>query len=494
MKVALTSLLLALASLATAQQPPSFPREMRGVWVATVSNIDWPTSKTLTPAQQRSEITAILNRAEALNLNTILLQVRPACDALYNSTIDPWSPYLTNAMGVPPNPYYDPLSTWIKEAHARGIEVHAWVNPYRALASTSTQTSQNHISQTRPDLIRTYGTALYLDPGHPDTPQYVRSVINDLVARYDLDGIVFDDYFYPYPISGVPFPDDSTYNAYLAGGGTLSRSNWRRKNVDDFVEAVYNDIKAARPTVKFGISPFGIWRPGNPTGITGLDSYASIYADSRKWLQQGWLDYFSPQLYWRIDPPAQSYPALLTWWTQQNTMNRNIVPSNYTSNVNSSLGNWNVSEIVNQIGVTRTTTGTRGNIHFSERAFRLNYKGIYDTLRTGVYAGPALPHRYSWLDNSSPARPALNTTPWDPGAYDMAFRTLRWSPQGLEATWVYAVYWRYGTTWHYDVLPSTTSKLSLPTSHPTEGELNAFAVSSVDRCGNESTRAIWPNE
>lgn len=465
---------------------------MRAVWVATVSNIDWPTSKTLTPTQQRNEISAILNRAEALKLNAVLLQIRPACDAFYPSSLEPWSHYLTNAMNVPPNPLYDPLAYWIEQAHARGIELHAWLNPYRALASTSVSASSNHISRTRPDIVRTYGTALWLDPGHPDTQPYVRGVVQDVVNRYDLDGLVFDDYFYPYPISNTPFPDDSTYALYQSTGGSMSRSDWRRNNVNTFVQAVYGDIKSLKPWVKFGISPFGIWRPGNPSGVTGLDAYASIYADSKKWLQEGWCDYFSPQLYWRIDPAQQSYPALLTWWTQQNTQNRNIVPSNYASNVYASLGDWPVSEIVNQITITRNTIGARGNIHFSERAFRNNWKSIKDTLQSGVYASNALMPRYTWLDGTLPTRPLLDTFYWSPTEADIDYRTFFWEPQGSEPTWVYAVYWRYGTQWFNDIVSRDTGKFTLASFDASGRELTAFAVSSVDRCGNESSRALWP--
>jgi len=475
----------AACAAAHAQEQPPFPREMRAVWVATVSNIDWPSSRTRTPVQQRNEALAILDKAVELRLNAVILQIRPACDALYPSKYEPWSEYLTNKMGVPPSPLYDPLQFWIDEARKRGLELHAWFNPYRARASSGVGPADaRHVSNKFPWIVRTYGNQLWLDPGDPLTPRYTMNVIFDVLARYDIDAVHFDDYFYPYPISGTPFPDDSTYSAYLDSGGVLSRGDWRRENVNGLVRNLYFAIRGLRPGTKFGISPFGIWRPNNPPGITGLDAYASIYADSRKWLQQGWVDYLTPQLYWRIDPPQQSYPALLDWWVQQNTQLRHIWPGNFTSNVGSQFGDWPISEILNQIDITRNQAGATGNVHFSSRALMGNWKGIADALKTGPYAAPALVPATPWLDNTAPPKPSLSTSA------NATTRTFNWNPGVGEPARRYAACYRYGTRWTFEIVPSTVLSKALPLSNGF-GSLNAFQIAAVDKVGNEGERAIW---
>ena len=310
--------------------PPQPVREFRGAWVATVGNIDWPSEKGLSSGQQQAELLAILDRAVQLKLNAVIFQVRPACDAMYASKIEPWSEYLTGTMGRAPQPYYDPLAFAIAEAHKRGLELHAWFNPYRArVLGTGSPTSPDHISKRRPQLVRQYGKFLWLDPGEKQVQDYSLSVIMDVVKRYDVDGIHFDDYFYPYKEKDaagkeMDFPDDASWRRFGAGG-KLSRDDWRRENVNRFIERVYTSIKSSKPWVKFGVSPFGIWRPGYPAQVKGFDSYAELYADSRKWLANGWVDYFAPQLYWSIDSPEQSFPALLRWWAVQNTRGRLLV-------------------------------------------------------------------------------------------------------------------------------------------------------------------------
>ena len=310
--------------------PPEPPREFRGAWITEVaSNQDWPSKPGVPAAQMQAELIALLDRAAQLKLNAVIFQVRPACDAIYASPLEPWSAYLTGRMGQPPQPAFDPLAFAVAEAHQRGLELHAWFNPFRALLpEDKTFVALNHISKTHPELIRQYGDQTWLDPGEPAAREHVLRVILDVVRRYDVDGVQFDDYFYPYPEKdaagrGLNFPDDASWRKY---GGNLNRDDWRRQNINQFVHDVYQNIKAAKPWVKFGVSPFGIWRPGSPKTILGLDAYANLYADSRLWLASGWVDYFSPQLYWPVDAPQQSFPALLNWWTAQNVNNRGLWP------------------------------------------------------------------------------------------------------------------------------------------------------------------------
>jgi uncharacterized lipoprotein YddW (UPF0748 family) len=360
--------------------------EFRGAWVATVHNIDWPSRAGLPAAKQKAELRALLDTAKSLNLNAILLQVRPSCDAVYASKIEPWSAFLTGTMGQ--NPGYDPLAYAIEEAHRRGIELHAWFNPYRALTSTKSTASPGHISRRRPDLVRRYGGGLWLDPGEQEVSDYSISVIMDVVRRYDIDGVHLDDYFYPYPTktskgATVPFQDDLSYARYLKSGGKLDRANWRRQNVNEFVERLGKEIHRAKRNVTFGISPFGIWRPRVPGTIeAGLDAYDELYADSRLWLQRGWIDYLAPQLYWGIEPAKQSFPVLLDWWREQNTQGRGLWPGIATERIGP---NRRASEIVRQIELTRKGTSRPGHIHWSMKALMQNQGGIADLLRKGVY-------------------------------------------------------------------------------------------------------------
>ncbi|HLZ55262.1 MAG TPA: family 10 glycosylhydrolase, partial [Verrucomicrobiae bacterium] len=300
--------------------PPPPPREFRGAWLATVANLDWPSQPGMSVATQKAELIALLDHAAQLKLNAVILQVRPMADAVYASPLEPWSEFLTGRMGRGPEPFYDPLAFAVAEAHKRGLELHAWFNPFRVSLPPNQARSPaalNHLSRTHTELVHRYSNLLWLDPGEPAAREHVLNVILDVVRRYDVDGVTFDDYFYPYPDKdadghAVDFPDNASWRKYGATSG-MSRDEWRRANVNQFVQNTYRSIHALKPWVKFGISPFGIWRPGFPPQIQGLDTYARLYADSRLWLASGWLDYLSPQLYWPVDQREQSFPVLLQW-------------------------------------------------------------------------------------------------------------------------------------------------------------------------------------
>ncbi len=423
-----TILLIAFASAgflyshsdAQAAEPhPPVPREFRGVWIATVSNIDWPSRPGLPADRQKTELIAMFDKAVELNLNAIIFQVRPAADALYPSKLEPWSPYLSGQMGKPPEPYYDPLEFAVEEAHRRGLQIHAWFNPYRVrMDGARGKASADHSSQTRKDIVRRYGKMLWFDPGEPEAVEHFINVLNDVVKRYDIDGVHIDDYFYPYQVKDddgkiVPFPDDASYKRAVRKGERLERDDWRRQNVNHLIERMYEEVKRAKPWVLVGISPFGIWRPGNPPGIVGLDAYNSLYADSRNWLQRGWLDYMTPQLYWQVESKGQNYPRLLAWWAEQNVHGRHLWPGNITSKIRRRADTqetpevWSAEELIRQIEVTRAQAGASGNIHFSMKALLHNYDGIADKLKAGVYAELALAPESPWLRRETPARPEI---------------------------------------------------------------------------------------
>ncbi|HEY7711565.1 MAG TPA: family 10 glycosylhydrolase, partial [Candidatus Entotheonella sp.] len=452
-------------------------REFRAAWVASIGNIDWPSRRGLSTAQQKAELIAILDRAVQLRLNAIILQVRPACDALYASKFEPWSEYLCGQMGQAPSPYYDPLTFAVTEAHARGLELHAWFNPFRVRhTSASSPASRLHISKTQPNLVRTYGNQLWLDPGEAAVRDYSIRVILDVVQRYDVDAVHIDDYFYPYAEKDrmgkvLPFPDWVSWRKYRAAGGTATRDDWRRDNVNQFVRRLYESVKTAKAHVKFGVSPFGIWRPNHPPGIEGHDAYAQVYADARKWLREGWLDYFAPQLYWPAAQQAQSYPALLRWWADQNVKHRHLWPGNSHRN--------SADEILYQIRLTRSEPRATGNLHWSMKALMANRNGVADALLQQAYAQPALVPASPWLDRSPPAQPtlAVNTI----GGRVEA----RWSTRTNDA-WLWLVQTKTTAGWITQILSQRNGGLRW--SINTEPEL--IAVTAIDRSGNASPPTV----
>jgi len=381
---------------------------------------DWPSSPWISADSQKKELTALLDRAKALHLNAIVMHVRTAGDALYASPTVPWSAFLTGTSGRDPG--YDPLAYAVAQAHARGLQLHAWFNPFRAmLPNFRGRAAANHVTRTHPEWIRRYGSQLWIDPGIPAARQAIIDAIVDVVSRYDIDGVHLDDYFYPYLESetitrrvhrrrvrihrDIEFPDAKTFARY--GAGWDDRAAWRRANVDDLIHTLYQSVKAAKPWVAVGISPFGIWRSGVPGGITGLDAYSEIYADSRRWLREGWLDYIAPQLYWSLDGAQSRFTVLDAWWHTQNPQSRHIWPGIATMNV--PTGRWTADEIGAQITALRAESAAEhaqpGHIHFrigsfDEMMFPTNWPDL-------VYPTPAFVPAFPWLDARVPTAPTV---------------------------------------------------------------------------------------
>jgi uncharacterized lipoprotein YddW (UPF0748 family) len=462
---------------------PPLAREFRGVWVASVANIDWPSKRTLSTAAQQAELIALLDRAAALKLNAVLFQIRPAADALYASKIEPWSEYLTGAQGRAPVPFWDPLEFAITEAHARHLELHAWFNPYRARHTDArSPLSSTHIARTNPSLVKKYGGYLWMDPGEKAVRARTLRVVLDVVQRYDVDGIHFDDYFYPYPETdkrgrAITFPDAPSWQRYQQSGGTLSRADWRRRNVDLLVQELDEGIHRIKPWVRFGISPFGIWRPGFPAQIRGFDAYDKLHADARKWLREGWVDYFTPQLYWPTTKREQAYPALLEWWVGENVRGRHMWPGNFTSRAGGvGSGAFSVGELAEQIRVTRLQNGATGNVHFSMKSFLANQAGMNDTLQVGLYASPALVPATPWLKAAAPTVPSARLSETSSGMR-LLLRT-----SGPAAPWQYAIRLRTDTAWITMLVAGSTTSWAIPKgTSPT-----ALTVVSLNRVGSES--------
>jgi uncharacterized lipoprotein YddW (UPF0748 family) len=478
--------LIHLAALTSpAMQTPALPpieREFRAVWVATVANIDWPSRAGLSTQQQQAELLRILDTSAAMNINAVIFQVRPAADALYASKLEPWSEYLTGEQGKAPSPAWDPLQFAVEESHKRGMELHVWFNPYRAKHSAAkTPRHATHISRTNPSVVKQYGDFLWMDPAEPFVQQRSYDVFLDVVKRYDIDGVHIDDYFYPYKsyAGGADFPDGPSWQRYRSGGGTLERADWRREQVNIFVKRVYEGIKAEKPWVKFGISPFGIYRPGYPASVTaGFDQYSELYADARKWLVEGWCDYYTPQLYWRIGSP-QSYPALLEWWVQNNPKGRHMWPGLFTSRTNPADGNWPAKEIVDQIEITRRQPGATGTVHFSMKAFLNNWANVRSTVQSGPYRTPAAVPASPWLDARAPNAPTVSARQVN-GKWQLAL-----APNGDNDVRFYAVRWLSGNGWTPPVITSMTS-----VTGESGGPITHAAVMAIDRVGNQSEPTI----
>jgi uncharacterized lipoprotein YddW (UPF0748 family) len=454
--------------------PPPLPREFRAVWVATVGNINWPSRAGLSTAEQKAELVSIFNKAAELRLNAVLFQVRPACDALYVSSYEPWSEYLTGRMGQGPQPHYDPLAFAVDEAHKRGMELHAWFNPFRARhLKALSPVASSHISKTQPSLVKVYGKQLWLDPGEAAVREHSLKVILDVVRRYDIDGVHLDDYFYPYPERNLDFPDAASWKRYRASGGKMERADWRRENVNRFVEQLYARVKQAKPHVKVGISPFGIWRPGAPGSVRGFDAYERLYADSRKWLTEGWVDYFSPQLYWSIGAPEQSFTTLLKWWVGQNPKQRHLWPG---ISVHGPDGKRSASEVANQLLASRREVGTDGTALWGMKALFGNRNGVADLLRSTIYTDLALVPTSPWLDRTPPSPPVLN----------VGSSPLKVSVTNTENVSLWALQVKRGNRWKLQIFPGRFGGFSFDAGD----EPDVIAVRAIDRSGNESMPTV----
>ncbi len=484
----IVGLILLFALTATTQPLPEAEREFRAVWIATVDNIDFPSRKGLSADAQKAELLAALELAKRLRLNAVIFQVRPMTDAVYRSELEPWSEFLTGEMGKPQD--FDPLKFLVAEAHKRGILVHAWFNPYRAFHPAAKTISDKHVSKTQPEIVRQYGRYMWLDPTEPAAREHSLEVIKDVVRRYDIDGVHFDDYFYPYAEkdeSGnrLEFPDEKNWLEYLRTAQKFSneklrriplkRDDWRRANVNEFIETVGREIKNIKPEVVYGISPFGIWQPMPDKGIEGFNAYAELYADARKWLQDGTVDYLAPQLYWETTRRGQSFPVLLEWWKSQSTKNRHVWPGIASYRIGSTP-TFTAGEIASQIERTRTADLTRGSIHFSLKSLRNDLGGIQRMLSETVYKRDALTPRFSWIKSKPPKSPNVKIT------RTRVIVRATWTERGSRKAFWFVVYAKDKNGWGYSILPASERSISLSA----ERKIEKIIVRSVDRLGRES--------
>lgn len=396
MKLFLAGLALVICFTSSSQNR----QEFRGVWIATVDNIDWPQRGDVNSASQKAEFIRQLDMHQRNGMNAVIVQVRPSADAFYPSTYEPWSQWLTGTQGRPPSPYYDPLQFMIAEAHKRGMEFHAWLNPYRANFNIrSASIAPNHITRIHPEWFLTYGDKKYFDPSNRDAQQFVVDVVSDIVRRYDIDAIHMDDYFYPYRIAGKEFPDAASY---IRSGTSLSKDDWRRSNVDTIIQKLSVAIKAEKPYCKFGISPFCVWRnkdkdPEGSDTQAGQTNYDDLYADILLWLKKEWIDYVAPQLYLEIGHDKVAYEKALDWWSKHSYGRHVYIGHGIYRSFERSAAWKNPKELPNQIKLLRTYPEVQGSIYFSSKTFDRNPNGWNDSLRNNYYRLPATIPNMNWL-------------------------------------------------------------------------------------------------
>jgi uncharacterized lipoprotein YddW (UPF0748 family) len=389
--------------------------EFRGVWIASVDNIDWPLKGMTNPDSQRVEFIRQLDMHKNNGMNAVIVQVRPAADAFYPSQLEPWSQWLTGVQGQPPSPYYDPLEFMIKETHKRGMEFHAWCNPYRAdFKIGASSIAPNHVTKIHPEWFLDYGDKKYFDPASKEVQKFVVQVVTDIIHRYDVDAIHMDDYFYPYRITGKEFPDDDSYKRSKS---KLNKDDWRRSNVDSIMKMLSIAIKKEKPWVQFGISPFSVWRnkdkdPRGSDSKAGQTNYDDLYADILLWLKEKWVDYVAPQLYLEIGHDKIDYAKMLEWWSK-NSYGRNLYIGLgiYRSGSNAAWRNPN--ELPNQIKLLRQYPNVQGGIYFSSKSFNNNPNGWSDSLRNNYYKLQVATPQMDWLPRNPNQKNSTSFLPTD---------------------------------------------------------------------------------
>ncbi|MBS1746202.1 MAG: family 10 glycosylhydrolase [Bacteroidetes bacterium] len=408
MKIFLSLLIVLLLQPFIAGAQPKY--EFRGVWIASVANIDWPSSEGLSTSQQKQEFINMLDRLQRIGINAVIVQIRPAADALYASSFEPWSEYLTGKQGQAPSPYYDPLQFMINETHKRGMEFHAWINPYRAVQNPNASIAPNHITRQHPEWFLKYGDKKYFNPGLPQVMNYLTDVVKDIITRYDIDAIHMDDYFYPYRIPGKEFPD---YQSYILYGDGLSRAAWRRANCDSIVKRIHDLILDYKPLIKFGISPFGVWRNSNIDSLgsntqAGQTCYDDLYADVLLWLKEGWIDYVVPQLYWEIGHKLCDFETLVDWWGDNSYGKQLYIGQGIYRAIEKPTPAWrNPNEIPDEIRYLRNNKNVQGSAFFSSNFLLYNPNGWADSLRLNFYNTPALIPPMKWIDTIAPIHPHI---------------------------------------------------------------------------------------
>jgi len=473
-------------------QSANAQRQLRAAWIATVTNTDWPSKPGLPIETQKEEFTRLLNGLQQMHMNAAIVQVKPTADAFYPSQYGPWSEYLTGVQGKDPG--YNPLTFMISESHRRNLEFHAWFNPFRiSMQSDIHKLVANHPARQHPDWVVSYGGKLYYNPGVPAARTFVINSILEVVKNYDIDGVHLDDYFYPYKIAGRDFPDQATYQQYGAAH-FRNKDDWRRDNINQFVQDLAHAIKQAKSYVKFGISPFGVWRNKSvdPTGSdtrAGQTDYDDLYADTRTWLRKGWLDYIAPQIYWNIGNPPADYEKLVHWWAQEVRGRRVQL---YIGQAAYKITSWqDPNELPRQLQLNLSLHEIQGSIFFSIKELMANAGNIRDRLSNDIYKRPVLVPTISWLGGKAPQAVQLTDAQQKGSGV-----VLNWRDVTKSNAAYYAIYRFEGNTVNQQCqaehLLTTTRKIgngeeqTFTDSTTVKGKTYVYYITALDRLHNES--------
>ncbi|MCQ2178383.1 MAG: family 10 glycosylhydrolase [Bacteroidales bacterium] len=478
--------LFAFCANATAGELPK--REFRGGWIHIVGNYSMTS---MNQQQIKNWFTTALDSLQSAGCNAVIFQVRPQADAFYISDLEPWTRFMTGTQGKAPSPLWDPLEFIIEEAHNRGMELHAWLNPYRVTSTDKEVLCKDHLYFKRPDLFVKYGKQLYFDPGEPDAIEHTVKVITDIVTRYDVDAVHFDDYFYPYPIAGQDFPDDKSFEKYAAAQGFTDRGDWRRNNVTTLIRRINESIKAVKPWIRFGVAPFGIHRniKQDPNGskTNGLSNYDELFADVTLWCREGYVDYNVPQLYWKIGHPKADFETLIHWWNDGNFGGHLYIGEHIISLNEPDLENPQTNQMAAKMKLSRTLPNVHGNVWWPGWNIEKNVNNIADSLRTKYQKYPALIPVYDRLDSTAPqgvssfkaeiseAQTVLkwDVTPTDDPMQQPGFYVVYRFPEGAEINLGDSQY-----------IYSITRKKEQPVCADDRGA--TFIVTVTDHCWNES--------
>ena len=410
-----------ITTFAALPQPPK--REFRGAWLNTIYQEQYSKQSTL---ENQIYLCTLLDKLQKAGCNAVIFQVRPQSDAFYRSEIEPWSKHLTGAAGKAPNPEWDPLQFMIEQAHARGMELHAWLNPYRVTLNSKEKPPHGHIYYNHSERFVKYAGKIYFDPAYKENRDYISQIVKDIVMRYDVDAIHLDDYFYPYPVNGRPFPDNNSYSKFGKG---MNRGDWRRQNVNLLIKQLHETIHETKPWVRLGISPFGIWRnkESDPNGsdTNGLQNYDDLYADVTLWAKNGWIDYLIPQLYWELEHKAASTLRLAHWWSDHaNKRHIYLGQSVKTTMDKPDIGeSKEKNQLAHKISLSRNLPNIQGNCWWPGYSVTDNYKGIADLLEKKFQSSPAIVPAYTWIDSTPPDNVEnLKATCSDDG-----ITTLKWN-------------------------------------------------------------------
>lgn len=489
MSVRIIPLLLCCLSVLTsmAQQHPK--REFRGAWLHTVSQGQY---KEMNPEQTRAYLVDQLNKLERAGINAVLFQVRPQADAFYISELEPWSRFVTGTAGQAPTPLWDPLAFMIEECHKRNMELHAWLNPYRVTTSNNEVLPPNHVFYKHPEWFVTYDGKKYFDPGLPQCRDFIVKVVNDIVTRYDVDAIHMDDYFYPYPKPGVPFPDEASYARY---GNGMALGDWRRDNVNKLIEGIHEDIVKTKPWVRFGISPFGIYRnernmPGG-SKTNGLENYGDLYADVLLWTQKGWVDYMLPQLYWTLEHKVASSEVLIYWWNENTNGRHMYVGQDVGRTMDTPDLMEGSNQLAHKIQLSRYLDNIHGNCMWPGYSVTRNYKGIADELANNYHSKPALIPAYTFIDNKAPDEVKSLKAKWTEYGYMLSWKGKNTKDE-MQKPVYYCIY-RFAEGEPIDLsrgdaLVTTTRNTAYKLPYEKGNKSYVYVVTAVDRCHNESVK------